>query len=264
MHLAYFDESGDDGFPQYSSPLFALCGIYVHHLRWQAVLDEVVAFRRRLRETIGLPLKTEIHTKFLLLDKRPYRELEIPTTKRVGVLTECCALLARLPLRIVNIVIVKPRLVRKDFDVLDWALTMGVQRIENDLDPAGESDARFLLISDVGRVGKMRTTTRRLRQVNYIPSRLGLEPVRRDIRTLIEDPLPKPSGESYMIQLADMVAFIVYLYALRATGAGRMHGRMPSAVDDAQVNGWMTALSPVLNRWASRRDPFGVVIHPPQ
>lgn len=31
MYIAYYDESGDDGFPAYSSPLFVLTALYPEH-----------------------------------------------------------------------------------------------------------------------------------------------------------------------------------------------------------------------------------------
>ncbi len=38
MYIAYYDESGDDGYPRYSSPLFVLSVTYLHYLNWKDVL----------------------------------------------------------------------------------------------------------------------------------------------------------------------------------------------------------------------------------
>ena len=46
MRIAYYDEAGDDGFPSYSSPLFALSAVYMHYLQWQPNFERGQGFRR--------------------------------------------------------------------------------------------------------------------------------------------------------------------------------------------------------------------------
>jgi hypothetical protein len=135
-----------------------------------------------------------------------------------------------------------------------------VQRIENDLNTDPQN--RFMVITDWGRVGKMRKTTRRVQRINFIPSKFGSTPRRQEIKKLIEDPLPKDSSESYFIQIADMAACIVSLYAVVRYGTGRFPARIPASVDEAKVRGWMETLIPVLNCKAASDDPFGVKFHP--
>jgi len=71
MFVAYDDESGDDGCPQYSSPIFVLSALYLHHLDWQDIYGRIVTFRRRLKKDFDFPVKLEMHTKYFLPDKRP-------------------------------------------------------------------------------------------------------------------------------------------------------------------------------------------------
>lgn len=119
-----------------------------------------------------------------------------------------------------------------------------------------------MIITDPGRVGTMRSTTRRIQRINYIPSRFGPQPYRREITALIEDPMQKDSKESYFIQLADFMAYVAYLYAVFETGYGRLHGRTPTAVDAALVRSWLDRMLPSLNTRAARDDPYGVKIYP--
>lgn len=105
-------------------------------------------------------------------------------------------------------------------------------------------------------------TARRIQRINFIPSKFGPSPYRREVRALIEDPLPKNSKESYFIQLCDLVAFVVYLYVLGKTGTGRYHNRMPASVTHSAVTGWLERMRPSLNLAAASDDPFGVKIHP--
>ncbi len=134
-----------------------------------------------------------------------------------------------------------------EYRVLDWAMKMSIQRIENDLDPGRNPTARFLMITDDGRVSKMRATARRMQRVNFIPSKFGPNAYRRDIKSLIEDPLPKDSRDSYFIQLSDLVAFVVYLYCLVETGVAGFSNRFDAMVTPAHVTGWMDRLKPRFN-----------------
>lgn len=262
MQIAYYDESGDDGYPRYSSPHFTLTTIYLHYLNWKPAFDEIRDFRRELKQSFGLPVKLELHTKYFILNKKLYRALSLSDTQRVTILDLFCDLIASMDVKIINVSIVKDRITSPAYEVLDTALKYSVQRIENDLNPAQNPQERFMIITDPGRVGKMRRTTRRIQRINYIPSRFGPQTYRREIRSLIEDPLPKDSKESYFIQLADLVSFVVYLYSICQTGYGRFHNRMPSLVNSAKVLDWMDRLEPSLNLLATSNDPYGVVFHP--
>lgn len=262
MRIAYYDESGDDGFPIYSSPLFVLTGVYLPYMTWKDKYMAIRDFRSELRERFGFPIKWEIHTNHLLLNKKPYGALCLPTSERIRVIDLCCKLIADLDLKIVNVVIVKPRIKKSDYKVLDTALTYSVQRIENDLSPSSHPENQFMIITDEGRVGKMRKTTRRIQRYNPIPSKFAPTTYRREIQSLIEDPLPKDSRESYFIQLADLVAYIVYLYAVTQTGVGAFAKRMPPEVTPELVMSWLETLKPSLNLKASSSDPYGVVFYP--
>ena len=67
MYIAYIDESGDDGYPEYSSPIFILSAIYLYYQNWHEIYYRLVDFRRCLNDKYNLPIKLEIHTKNLIL-----------------------------------------------------------------------------------------------------------------------------------------------------------------------------------------------------
>jgi hypothetical protein len=262
VRIAYYDEAGDDGFPSYSSPMFALSAVYMHYLQWRPNFERIQEFRRGLKRDFGLPVKLEMHTKYFILGKKPYRSIRIAEQDRIQVLDLFADLIGSLQLKIINVVINKANLPPHWTGVLDTALKFSVQRIENDLDPTQNPEARFMIITDPGRVGAMRATTRRVQRINYIPSRFGSGPYRREITALIEDPIQKDSKESYFIQLADFLSFVVYLYAHFELGVGQLHGRMPGAVDAAKVRDWMDRMRPVLNTKAAGDDQYGVKVYP--
>ncbi|MBU0511270.1 MAG: DUF3800 domain-containing protein [Chloroflexi bacterium] len=262
MQIAYYDESGDDGYPAYSSEFFVLSALYLHYLNWRPIFDTIQKFRQDLKSTFGLPIRTEMHTKQFLLNKKPYRTLCISDDDRVTMVGLFCDLIASLDLKIINVVIVKQRIQKPNYPVLDSALKYSIQRIENDLKPTLNPQEKFMIITDPGRDGKMRKTSRRIQRINFIPSRFNPTAYRREIRTLIEDPLPKDSKESYFIQLADLVTLVVYLHSITETGVGQFSNRMRMIVTPLKVTEWMDRLKPSLNLLASSRDPYGIVFHP--
>jgi hypothetical protein len=153
MYITYFDESGDDGFPSYSSDLFVLSGIYMHHQQWRDNYNLVVDFRRRLKQEFSIPVKWELHCRALVLDKNPYRKLGLTATQRKEILLRVAQLLPNLNVRIVNVVINKQKIAPgTKYDVLDRAVTYSIQRIENDLN--ADPTNKFLIITDEGRLAR--------------------------------------------------------------------------------------------------------------
>lgn len=77
MYLAYFDESGDDGYPKTSSRLFIQSAVYMHHRNWPTAFDATRKFRQDLAAETPLKFNLELHTRELLLNKDPYHSLGI-------------------------------------------------------------------------------------------------------------------------------------------------------------------------------------------
>jgi hypothetical protein len=263
MHIAYYDESGDDGNPG-SSPLFALTVLYLHYWKWKDNYQAIYDFRKQLRIDFRIPLKQELHAKAFILNKSPYDNLNLSNSSRKVVLGLVCDLIAKLDVRIINVVIVKQKIKSPSYNILDTALTYSIQRIENDLNPTLNPDKKFIIITDSGRVGKMRKTARRIQRLNYIPSKFHPQPYRREIKALIEDPLPKDSKESFFVQMSDIVAFVAYLYSIQETKTGSYHGRLSGILGNIEetVDDWMERLKPSLNLNASGYNKYGVVFHP--
>jgi|SRR5690554_2036649 len=211
MYIAYYDETGDDGFPKFSSELFVLTATYIHNLNWKEVYNKIGEFRKQLKDDFNLPVKTEFHSRYFLLNKKPYKNLNISDSDRIHIINLFCELIALLEVRIINVVINKKNIQTDSYEVLGNALTYSVQRIENDLSRMSPA-SKYVILTDSGRVGKMRKTTRKIQRINFIPSKYSIGSYRKEIQHLIEDPLPKDSKESFFIQLSDLVSYIVFLY----------------------------------------------------
>lgn len=260
MHLVYYDESGDDGYPTWASPLFVLSAVYCPALDWRENFEFIVGFKRQLAKDFNFPVKLEIHTRELLLNKKPYAPLRLTGSERTEIVRRFCQVAAQLSVRSISTAVVKPWIKKADFPVLDRALSYSVNRIETDL--RGATANRFLIITDDGRVAKMRSTTRRMQKINYVPSKFDGSGYQRDIRHMIEDPLPKDSKESYFIQLADMLAFLFYAYTAHETGIAALPRRSPPELDHAFVTGCLEILKPILNLKACAAHPYGLVLIP--
>jgi hypothetical protein len=261
MYISYFDESGDDGYPATSSELFVLASLYFHYSVWKENYQATLSFRRELKKRWDFPVKMEFHTKEFLADKNPYHG-KYNADERKQILLEYCDFVSTLKFKIIAVVIDKTRIKRPKYAVLKKSLTYNIQRIENDLSVPGH-EGHFLIITDEGRVNQMRETARAIQRFNYIPSVIHPVPYRKEITRLIEDPLPKPSSQSYFIQIADMIAFLVNLYARKnlcdpQQAWGNRVSAVLSAGDDVVL---MDKLKERFNLSASKR-PYGIVYYP--
>ncbi len=259
MYIAYYDEAGDDGYPKYSSPLFVLSAVYLHYSNWKDIFENIRNFRKQLKRDYNIPVKIEFHTRHFALNKNPYRSLQISDDDRLSILKLFCELISNLDMRIINIVINKKNVVTKDYNVLDNALKYSIQRIENDLI---KSSKKFMIITDQGRIGKMRMTARKIQKINFIPSKFNTKPYRKEIQSLIEDPLQKDSRESYFIQIADLISFIIYNYSIYKLGINEFSNRMPKNLNEITFIELMERLKGSLNLNATKSDKYGVVYYP--
>lgn len=262
MYISYFDESGDDGYPKYSSPIFILTSIYMHHTKWKENYERLIKFRRYLKKQFNIPIKQELHTREFILDKGQYHN-KFSIEERKEIITLGCRVVGKLNLKVINVCIDKTKINRPTYEVLKNALTYNVQRIENDMRYTSGS-SQFMLITDEGRVGKMTRTTRAIQKINYIPSQFNSDSYRKDIMCLIEDPLPKRSNDSYFIQLADMISFIVNMYAKEHICKPKIEWgkRLNSVFQLGDEIKLLNYLKPSLNLKASASNEFGIVNYP--
>jgi hypothetical protein len=262
MFIAYYDESGDDGYPNYSSKFFVLSAIYLRIAAWQSIYTEITKFRQTLKQNHNFPIKTEFHTRDFLLNKGIYSSFNYSDQERLYIVTKFCDLIGSLKVRIINVAIVKPRIKFIGYKVLDKAVTFSIQRIDNDMNQQTTNEKKIILITDRGRVGKMRKTLRRMQRINYIPSQFSTTPYRRQIDCVVEDIIEKESNQSYFIQFVDLVSYIVNLYTIGITGIGAYPARLPSAITHATIIDWLNRILPSINTKACPSQPYGIFYHP--
>lgn len=264
MYITYFDESGDDGYPKYSSKIFVLTSLYLHYRDWQDIYNRIHQFRQFLKSNYNFPIKLEFHTKQLLLNKKPFRYFGFSDAERLDICKEFASFVSTLDFKVINVVINKLNInsinEKRYKNVLDAVLSFNIQRLENSIKKI-EQGTKFISITDEGRVGKMRKTSRRIQKINFIPSKFSSVSYRSEIKLLIEDPLPKNSKESYFIQICDFIAYMVYLYILRNNSIDKWHNRL-LWLDPKEIDNIIDILKNVFNTEAHSQNEYGFVIYP--
>ena len=254
MFLMYVDESGDCGIENTPSRYFVLTGIVIHELRWKRYLNEILKFRRRIRESFGLKLREEIHAARLIT--KPGNLVRIKRNDRLTIIRWFTGLIASFDdINVLNVVIDK-KSKPKDFDVFGMAWKTLIQRFENTLSNRNfrgpvNADDRGLVIPDHTDDKKLKKLMRKLRRYNPIPNRRELGHGYRDlpIKQIIEDPIFRDSEDSYFIQAADLAAYLCYQHFepnsyMKKTGA---HNYLKKR------------LKPVLCTVASSKNEYGIV-----
>lgn len=260
-YLVYCDETGDDGATTESSEYFVLTSTYMNAEKWQENFNKIKECRRELKLRYGFHTTEEMHTKYFLTDKNPYRAYGWSKKEKreiINTLTQC---IAKLDLKIINVIIDKTNFRDQNYPVLENALKYSIQRVEND----SNGQWNYIIITDKGRIAPMRKTARAIRAFNPIQSRYNSYTyANKPIENLIEDILEKDSKESYFIQICDFVSYFVHLYYKCCVNAKPLPGRVRNIIDEHFAEEVMNSLkiNNKLNLKASSSNEYGLVIYP--
>lgn len=254
MYLMYVDESGDPGMKNSPSRYFILTGLVVHELNQQACFEQLIDFRRRMRDAFGLKLRQEIHA-YDFVSRHPGELSTIKKNDRLSIIRFLARELSSMrDLNIINVVVDKS--VRPEsYDPFEHAWTVLIQRFENTISyrnfsGARNADDRGLIVADKGEDLKLTKLLRKMRRYNPIPNRSAVGSGYRNlvISKIIEDPIFRDSRDSYFIQVCDLAAFLMKQFIEPNT-----YMRKKSA------HRYWIQLEPILCKAASRDNPYGVV-----
>lgn len=256
--IVYCDETGDDGNNTSSSSCFVLTSIYMPSSKWQNNYDTIKQFRKSLKDEYGFHVGQEMHTKYFVTDKNPYRAYGWTDEQKIEILKKFTVMIASLDLSVVNVIIDKSRIHNEDYHVLENALTYNIQRIEND----SNGKWNFVIITDEGRISPMRKTARAIRAYNPIQSQFGGY-INKPIKNLIEDVLEKDSKESHFIQICDFISYFVHLYYKTYCEKKGLPNRVGKLIDKDFVGRVMATFNAngILNLKASA-EKYGLVVYP--
>lgn len=259
--IVYFDESGDNGRLNSSSPYFILTSVSMDASDWKENYLLYKQVRKSLRSNYGLYTYEEIHMKNYLYDHDPYRKYGLSPTDRRKLLIDYIHGLVNLSMEAINVVIDKTVIRDNDYPILENALKYNIQRIDNTY----SKQYNYLIITDKGRLSSMRKTARAICAYNQIPSSVpGFPSKNVPIKGMIEDILEKDSVESPFIQIADTISYFVNLYYRVIIKDEQLSGRVASILSANDLIDIMDRFkeNSILNLRASGKDPYGLVIYP--
>lgn len=254
MFLMYVDESGDVGMsPNSPSRYFVLSGLVVHELRWADYLDQLINFRRTLNTKFGFRLREEFHASELI--NAPGALGRIKKHDRLEILRLYADQLAQMSdLNVINIVVDKQSK-PANYDVFEMAWKVLIQRFENTISYRNfhgptNADERGMLIPDATDDKKLRLLLRKMRHYNPISNQtqFGTGARNLQIRTIIEDPFLKDSADSFFIQSADLIAYLLYQQLNPNAYMKKKSGQ-----------NYFRRLDAILCKKATSKDPQGIV-----
>jgi hypothetical protein len=244
-----------DGSP---SRLFCLSGLVVHELRWRETVAELLCFRHWLKQKYRVYLDAEIHAA-ALINKPGKLDPSIGKLKkheRLAIIRHFADKIATLTdVSIINVVVDKRGNVPDKGEVFRWAWYSLFQRFENTLrygNFPGPKNAheRGIVLPDNTDGGKLKRFLDDMRRSNplRVQQPQGAFVYKNEpLQVVIEDPVLRDSRDSYLIQAADCVAFLLK-QSIEPSSYMKQHGG----------NSYLQRLTPVLCKHASYKDPRGL------
>lgn len=209
MHLAYVDESGNIGPIPAGTNTFTLGCVLVPAARWPDIFDEIVDFRRFLRDQLKVPVRAEIKANYLLRNGGPFRPLGLSEKARFRIYRGLMRLQDKLDLQTFAVVIRKDRMAANGnhTNPRDVAWEYLLQRLERF---TVKGSTHVVLMHDEGEGPIVRALARKARRIGSAGSAFGTGHLRRPARLIIDDPVSRRSHESYLLQMADLAAYAAY------------------------------------------------------
>ena len=131
MFFAYVDESGDSGYEQSPTRMFTLATVLVDDRQWIDTLDQLVSFRRYLKDNYGLPPRAELKAIWIIHNKGPFKALGLSFEARMNLYRACMRFQRKCgAIRTFAVVINKDPISDKSRDPRHWAWTFTIQRLE--------------------------------------------------------------------------------------------------------------------------------------
>lgn len=206
MLLAYIDESGNTGSSSLSGATshYVLGCVLIHADTWSTGFDQLVEFRRRLRDRFELPVTAEVKANYLIRSSGAFRTLGLAPAERALIYRAHLDMVGRIGARAFAIVIDKERNGLSGSNCFEFAWTTLLQRLER---TTHYERQRMMILHDNGENDSIRRIVRKARRFLTAGSMLGDGTIRVDARHFVDDPVPRASHESYLVQMADLVAY---------------------------------------------------------
>jgi hypothetical protein len=195
MYFAFVDDSGNSGPPPGGTVSYSLGCVLIEARMWPAMFDDLIAFRRFLKATFGIPVRSEIKANYLLWNRGPhFTKNPLSERARYRVYRGLMQLPKKLGAQVFAIVVKKDLLQQRGIVVdpreiaWDWML----QRLER---TSTKSTTPLLLLHDEGDSLLIRKLTRKARRAGMAGSAFGTGVLTVPARYIVEDPVPRNSTQ---------------------------------------------------------------------
>lgn len=207
VDIAYVDGSGNTD--PAGSLSYALGCVVVTADEWPSTFDDVIDYRRFLRDRFGVPVRAEVKANYLLRNSGAFRKLRLGESARFAIYRGLMRLQPKLGLRTFAIVVRKHKLAAKGITVnaRDLAWEYLLQRIER---MSTKSRKPVMIVHDEGEGDSIRKMARKARRAGGAGSMFGTGHLSRPAKLLVDDPVVRRSHESYFVQLADLAAYAAF------------------------------------------------------
>jgi len=242
--IAYIDES-------YDSEVFCMSALVVPTFGWRDAFLRLQAYRKHLKRKYGIFTSKELHATEFVAGRGRIAPQPIPKGLRAFLFKEHLDVIGSLRGTAV-ISGAWPRVGSSLGDTHTRAFSRIQERLQR---RCVEHDLQMLMVIDEGKEAELRRIARRTRTWNPVGSQFGAWEDGSSYKNipndrLIEDPIFKPSHQSYFLQAVDFVAFALLKSEVPPTERVRRYG-----LDDTYRR-----LQAVCAKEASRKDPKGLGI----
>ncbi|MDP8943296.1 MAG: DUF3800 domain-containing protein [Actinomycetota bacterium] len=203
------DESGDPGVGVGSpTPTYTVSAVFVHDTQWVSLFEDLLRFRRYLRDNFGLRMRAEMKASELVRGSGPWADLGLGDRVRKRIYRSFMRFQGKTGAVLTFAVVIDKNHCRDTDHARDIAWRYAFQRVERTMNARNE---RVMLVPDSGQFHWIRRLSREMRRFSQVGSMLGTGSLARPlIQVLIDDPVERDSRESYLIQLADLNAYAAY------------------------------------------------------
>jgi len=214
------DESGDPGghtpatpaHPRWKgspTPTYTVACVCVPDAGWVGLFEEIIRFRRDLRDKFGFYMRAEVKGSQLATGTGPWSTLALSDRQRRYIYREFMRLQdVSRAVKTYAVVVDKSRCADAE-EVRRAAWRHALERVER---LATKNGTTAMLFPDSGQYVWLRRLSREMRRHSVVGSAFGggSTLARPMLNILIDDPVERDSQQSYMIQLADLNAYAAY------------------------------------------------------
>jgi len=209
MYFLYADGSGQTKINKRSSinGWYILSGVIVHERNWKIIEEKLTELKKEIFPQL-LPNEWELHAAEIWNNRGFFSdpELKVNFDKKKEIFSKVLELICNSELQIINIIILKDKLNQKYVTpkAMEYSWTLLVERFEHLLRNEPEETNNGLLFVD----SDQKIPEKEIKDLIWRLVRKGSSMQRVD--HVIEDPIFTKSHLRNLIQLADMMAYVIH------------------------------------------------------